>query len=395
MPRFKILHLIPSLKKGGAERFVLDICRELSSREDIVCKLVVMRDENDYKHLCEYIDIVVCNSRVIPSITGKDYIDISHWQTIVEEFKPNVIHSHLFEAEVMSREWIYPNAAYFSHCHDNMFQLENLKLGTFLKKSLITNYYEKRRLIPKYQKVDNQYIAISKNTAEFFKRVLPDNIDNNVHLLLNAIDYKRFYCDDNRTLDADETLELISVGSLVPKKNQAFFIPVIQELLKNGLNVRLHLLGDGAERDTLATEIKNADLLENIILHGKVDEVEEYLKKSMIYLHAATYEPFGLVLLEAMAAGLPVICLDGKGNRDLIEDGKNGYIMYENNPEVFAKKIISLINQPDLYNSISEYAKKYAAQFDIKEYVDRLLKLYGENSKVSSYKVVANSTNPL
>lgn len=59
------------------------------------------------------------------------------------------------------------------------------------------------------------------------------------------------------------------------------------------------------------------------------------------------------------------------------------------------KKIVSLINQFDLYNSISGYAKKYAAQFDIEEYVDRLLELYSENSKIFSYKTITNSTNPL
>jgi glycosyltransferase involved in cell wall biosynthesis len=107
--------------------------------------------------------------------------------------------------------------------------------------------------------------------------------------------------------------------------------------------------------------------------------VENYLFDCDLYVHSAIYEAFGLVLIEAMAAGLPVVCLDGKGNRAIMEDGKNGFIVYEQNAEMFAGKILELVNTPGLYPAMSIYAKEYAKKYDIKEYVDKLVAFYKEN----------------
>ena len=76
-----------------------------------------------------------------------------------------------------------------------------------------------------------------------------------------------------------------------------------------------------------------------------------------------------------MAAGLPVICLDGKGNRDLIEQNKNGIMLYDSNQEKFANEIVNLWNNKSKYFEMSVYAGKFAEKFDIKQYV-ALLEFY-------------------
>lgn len=96
----------------------------------------------------------------------------------------------------------------------------------------------------------------------------------------------------------------------------------------------------------------------------------------IVDVHPATYEPFGLVIIEAMAAGLPAICLDGKGNRDLIEDGKNGYMLFENDPGKFANKIIEITQNKDTYNKLSQGATNYAKQYDMTIHVDSIVKFY-------------------
>ena len=80
-----------------------------------------------------------------------------------------------------------------------------------------------------------------------------------------------------------------------------------------------------------------------------------------------------------MAAGLPVVTLDGGGNRDLMINGENGYLIEEQDPEKFAQKIISLVENKDKYTEISNYCKEYAKKYDIKEYVKKLLVLYKES----------------
>ena len=80
-----------------------------------------------------------------------------------------------------------------------------------------------------------------------------------------------------------------------------------------------------------------------------------------------------------MAAGLPVVTLDGRGNRDLIVQGKNGYMVYEQDAEQFADRILEIWNDQQKYKEMSVFAQEFASQYDIKEYVDKLLILYKNN----------------
>jgi len=138
-------------------------------------------------------------------------------------------------------------------------------------------------------------------------------------------------------------------------------------------------LGDGENRAMLEEKTTAYNLAGHVFFHGNVNNVEEWLWSSAISVHSATYEPFGLVLLEAMAAGLPVVTLDGRGNRDVMGQGRNGYLLLEQNPVAFATKIIELWRDKEKYSEISMYAQTYAQNFDIKQYVTRLLEIYRDS----------------
>jgi glycosyltransferase involved in cell wall biosynthesis len=366
----KILHIIPSLNKGGAERLVLNICCELGIRENVKVKLVTFYSQNEYVELTEGMDWTVIPSVYIPSLTGKPTKDIIGLQQSIEEFQPNIIHTHLWEAEMVSRQIHFPKAKWFTHFHDNMLQLT--KTLTFSKISL-TNLYERGIMLKRYKKLNNRFICISDHTFNYAKNVLPHFLNDNIYLLNNAIDFQRF---EKKVSKVPFELKLITVGSLVNKKNHQFLIKVGGVLKKEISGVTLNILGEGRNKVDIEKKIVEFNLENNITLQGNVNEVEKYMWGSSIYVHSATYEPFGLVLLEAMAAGLPVVCLDGKGNRDIIVQGKNGFMVYEENAEVFASKILEIWNNKQLYTEMSEFAKKFANQYDIKPYVDKLLTIY-------------------
>ena len=103
MKHLRIIHIIPSLIKGGAERLTLDICIELNKRDDCDVKLITLHPENMFVEQCKGLDVEFCNSYVIPSISKKNQINISELQAAIDRFKPDVIHSHLFEAEIVAR----------------------------------------------------------------------------------------------------------------------------------------------------------------------------------------------------------------------------------------------------------------------------------------------------
>ena len=369
----KILQIIPNLRKGGAERLILDIVNELSNRKDVEVKLVVFSKENAYLSNSDNIEVTQVNTSTSLSIYKKNKLEIDELQKIIKDFQPDIIHSHLFMSEIVSRSCYYPNAKWFSHCHDNMIQFENFELNTLTNKAKLTNFYEKKYLFNRYKiNGGTHFIAISNDTKTYFENTAQPFP---VTLLHNAINFDKFYCE--KKLDVSgETLKLINVGSLVEKKNQKFLINVVENIIAKGHKVSLQLLGDGKNRNLLEDIVKDKKLSEYVFLRGNVDDVEKYLWNSDIYVHSALYEPLGLVLMEAMAAGLPVVTTDGKGNRDLIKQGENGYMLDNFDAETFANKIIEVWSDKNKYQKMSAFAQHFAKDYDIKNYVDKLLKIY-------------------
>ena len=367
----RILHILPYLRKGGAQRLALDICMELQKRGNVV-RIISFVDENDFRFLTKNLDVQIVPASVQLSVFYKNVLNVDALQKAIEDFAPDVIHTHLFEAEIVSRSCYYPKARWFSHCHDNMRQFRNFDIKTLLNKQLLTNYFEKRYLFSRY-KVNggNTFIAISHDTERYFRKTAR-HFD--VEFLPNAIDNEKFHRVNDH--QPNIKLRLVNVGSYQDKKNQRFLIDLAVELQKQGVDFELKLLGDGEKFDSIAKLINDRNLSENVFQLGNVNNVEEYLWKSDLYVHSAYYEPLGLVLLEAMASGLPVVTLDGRGNRDLIAQGKNGYMVYEQDAEQFADRILEIWNDKQKYQEMSAFAQEFAKQYDIKPYVDRLLELY-------------------
>lgn len=373
--KLKVLHIIPSLEKGGAQRLVIDIFNELRQRQDIEIKLVVLYDKNEFHFLTENMEIHLCNSFVKPSILKNSIVQINEFQRLLYEFNPDIIHSHLFEAEILSRWQIIPGIVYITHCHSKMVHLKRVTFKTLFIKEGITNLYEKKILFKKYKQANNNFIAISKDTENYFMRILSKSLKDNIILIQNGIDYNRFYCPPKTSLSKDK-IKLITVGNLFENKNHIFLIDVVKILRDKNVYVTLDIIGDGPCLNMIRSKINAAKLDNNIFLIGAVDKVERYLHKSDLYVYSSINEGFGLTIIEAMAAGLPVISLDCSGNRELITNGFNGYILKENNSRLFADKILSLIDNSELYRKMAVNAVEFSKKFDIKEYVNRLLKYY-------------------
>lgn len=368
-----ILHIIPNLKKGGAERICLDICNELIIRDQINVKLVVLSSENEYPFLCENLDIQVINTSIQFSILKSNQSEVEALNEIIKSFKPDIIHTHLYQAEILLNEINEKQIPSFFHIHDNIIQFNRLGLGK-ISKNKITNFYERFLYLKRSNSKRNiSFLCISKNALNFIKQNIPTKKGQPI-FFPNAINFKRFSNNNKRDLSE---IRLVSIGSLVPKKGHSFLIDVIFELKKiSAKTIHLDILGDGILRDQLDQKIQQLELKNEVKLNGKVDFPEQYLEKSNLYIHGATYEPFGLVLIEAMASGLPVICVDGKGNRDLIKNNYNGFLFGDIDAKTFARKIVDYTNDESDYSNYSENAVKFAAQYDIVKYVDKLLTLY-------------------
>lgn len=365
----KILHIIPSLVKGGAERITLDIYQELLKYQDHEVRMVYFRKVNDYEYITKELNVEKINLSYQLSLKSKSKGNIAELQRIVDEFQPDVIHSHLFESEIMLSQLKDFKGKHFVHFHDNMRQFKKWN-GKFKKKHL-TEWYERKKVLSSYNKKRVEFIGISKDTLAYIHKNMPHHYKS--HFLLNAINLERFREPKG---SHRKMLKAVMIGSLVDKKNQELAIKTIKELHRLGYLFQLYLLGDGVNRTKLETLRDELGLTSSIHFEGNVDFPENYLHEATVYLHTATYEPFGLVLLEAMAAGVPIVCTDGKGNRDIIDNNVNGIIDSSFNPKVLAEHIIDLLSNQKKRDELVENAKIFCQKYGIKEYVKKLVEIY-------------------
>jgi len=380
--KLRVMHVIPSLSMGGAERLTIDICSSLAKRPDVEVCLVVLHDQISFQ-LPLHFKTYQTNARVNLSVFKKNTKNLTHFQSIVSDFEPDVIHSHLFEAEILTRGFLNESILYVTHVHDNMIQLKKLPLKKFPTKEELTNYYERGWLLKKYKRINNQFITISSDTDRFIEKHLPRSLSKHRIQLLNAIDCTKFHPKSIITSEFQQ-IKLVSIGSFVAKKNQLFLLDVVFILLNKKIDVHLTLVGDGDLRTAIEQRISELGIENHVILTGNIENVAEKLMVSNIYVHAATYEPFGLVILEAMASGLPVVCIDGKGNRDLMEHGRNGFLMEGLDPNEMVGFILKLQDDRTLYELLSRNAISFASQFDISNYTNRLLAFYRLNKELKN-----------
>lgn len=370
----RVLFLITDLGKGGAERFLIDLCRALRNRPGVEFVIGSLFDDNQYRDLTAGLPIAQLHYTPFSYTKRQDYPE---YEQLLRSFRPHVVHTHRYLAEFLSAHHVTRDVAYVCHGHDNMVQFAPLTPAALFRKAALTNRLEKAYLISrKYRRARTWFVANSTHTLRYYQAVLPRFMRDDVRLLQYGFDYGRFRSDTIRAPSPGEPLRIINVGSFQEKKNQIFIVRIADELRKAGLDFQVDLLGDGALRPTVQQAVERMGLQDRIFLRGNVDRVEDWLRRSHVYLHTAVYEPFGLVLLEAMAAGLPCVVLDGKGNRDILQHGRNGFVFEAQDAGAFAACLGELARSPESYTAMASHARAFASDFDIAPVADRFVAFY-------------------
>jgi GalNAc-alpha-(1->4)-GalNAc-alpha-(1->3)-diNAcBac-PP-undecaprenol alpha-1,4-N-acetyl-D-galactosaminyltransferase len=155
---------------------------------------------------------------------------------------------------------------------------------------------------------------------------------------------------------------ILNVSSFSGRKNQIALVNCFYKIGNSQWN--LEFIGDGPLTNQFSEEIKNNELHNNIRLLGLKTNLKSYYLKNSIFAFTSLSEGFPNALLEAMAHGMAVISYDCIcGPSDLIEDGINGFLIENNNEEMFKEKLNFLMNNKDLRLLFGKNAYKKAKEF--------------------------------
>ncbi len=156
------------------------------------------------------------------------------------------------------------------------------------------------------------------------------------------------YRPGNTEKETDDFI-LISIGDLIERKNYPAAIhAVIKAGEKSKRRIRYLICGEGPERNKLENQIKNLKADEQIHLLGYRSDIKELLCFADAFLLTSFQEGLARSAMEAMAAGLPLICSDIRGNKDLVENGVNGYLCKTGEVQDYCEAILKLADSDEL-----------------------------------------------
>ncbi len=168
---------------------------------------------------------------------------------------------------------------------------------------------------------------------------------------------------------------LVSVGELSNRKNHKVILKALEKVKGN---FKYIICGQGAKKEELIKLSKELNLQEKVEFLGYRQDVKEILKASDIFCFPSKQEGLPVALMEAMASGLPVICSDIRGNKDLIENKKGGYLLKSYDMDEYSIKIQELIENKVLREEMGNFNLEKIKDFDRKKVNTIMEEIYNE-----------------
>ena len=206
-------------------------------------------------------------------------------------------------------------------------------------------------------------------------------LKDNVSVVPTGMDVKRFQ-DANgllirKKLDWKDDIVMLSVGRLTPEKNWTLLLNACAKVIESYPKFRVAIIGEGFEQHKLEKYAANLGIAQRVEFLGEIDyeDIPAYYKAADFFGFASTAETQGLVTMEALAAGLPVVAIDAIGTRDNVENNRQGFLTSSDVNEI-AGAIEKMVEKPALREEFSASALARAKDFDVSVQTEKLLVAY-------------------
>lgn len=251
-----------------------------------------------------------------------------------------------------------------------------------------THYFLRGRLLtPKMARtasriLGNRCSALIVPTEKVKKELISYGVKKPIFIVPNGLDIKKFsvlnsnYLRKRFGLSRQDKI-LLCVGRLGKEKSIDFLIKSFLLVSKTQKNAKLVIVGEGAEKENLVKLAQELGLSSKILFTGTIDydDLPKVYKDADLFVFASTTETQGMVILEAMASGLPILAVKDDAVGEII-GGQNNGILAEKNEAEFARQAVKLLENKKLRDKLSKNAKKQVKKFSVEKVVGDLEKVY-------------------
>lgn len=209
--------------------------------------------------------------------------------------------------------------------------------------------------------------------------------EERIKVIPNGVNTKKFtpYCNGTVIREKyhikDNELLVLTVQRLHPRKAVQYFLKVISKISKSEDRMRFMIVGDGPEKLKLMKLSRMLKIEDKLIFTGFVPDstLPSYYAACDIFTLHTLYEGLGVVLLEAIASGKPVVTTIAGGTTDIIQDGVNGLLVKPRDIEAFTNAVLILANNKDLRTKMGERGRKMAVdKFDWEKIAKKYIQVY-------------------
>lgn len=218
-------------------------------------------------------------------------------------------------------------------------------------------------LRPKYYRKAKCITVLTPEDKAYF----PNDLQNKIHVTLNPAVRSNLSKNDYSLNNS-----IIGVGRLVKEKGFDLLVSAFSKLTSDFPELQLNIYGSGVEYDNLIILIRELGLCEKVIIHSPVKNIIEKMTEADIFILPSRLEPYGMVIVEAMSAGVPVIATDcPNGPRNIIQHLIDGILVKNEIVEEIAGSIKLLLTDEELREKLGENAKKITEKLSVENFIKK------------------------
>jgi glycosyltransferase involved in cell wall biosynthesis len=365
------LHVIDELKIGGAQTHLLTILREAVVRYPYGHRVVTLFGDGPIGDDIRALGIPVDVFDFRPLLQQRRFFRaVGALERLFRQYRPSLVEAHLTWSRLLG---LY--AAWRAGIL--------LRIG-FEQGDLYMNSWKMRAANFLGQCCAHRIIVCSQALGDWAHRTHGIS-RNRLAVLHNCVDIQRFRPLRNPELRASWRLAgdpviFAAVGTLGTGVNKRVdvLIRAIAEARRQDADVALVICGDGSQRADLERLTDDLGIRDSVRFLGMRPDVSDTLAACDAFCHAAPFEPFGIVCIEAMAMGLPVVVPNSGGIRETVEDGETGFAYPALDHSELARLMVRLHNYPEGRYAMGAQARRTVEQrFSVEAYLGRLYDVYG------------------